>query len=126
MAGSPGGQPPRIFLPQSARDLIELYFGTQIRTKQIPSDVTVGTTASQLGTYAHQRTQLIIGNTGSALVVIAFSPSVTVTTGLPLQANTGLSFNWFDDGEMIFDTLYAISGTAGQTVHVIESVLGFA
>ena len=62
--------------PPSARQLIGEYFGVEIRTKDIESDVTVGTTAVLLGSYAHIRTAIVIGNTGSQLVVVAFNPAV--------------------------------------------------
>jgi hypothetical protein len=109
--------------PPSARELIQLYFGRQIRLRIQESDVSVGTTAVKLGSYANTRVQLTIGNTGAALVVVGFNPSVTVSTGLPIQSNTGIVFNWVTDNELVMYDLYAISGTAAQTVHVIESVL---
>jgi hypothetical protein len=109
--------------PPSARELIQLYFGRQIRLRIQESDVSVGTTAIKLGSWANTRVALTIGNTGSALVVVGFNSNVTVTTGLPVQPNTGLTFNWFLDNELVMYDLYAISGSSGQTIHVIESVL---
>lgn len=126
MAGGPQYPIRGDSFPPSARQLIGAFFGVEIRTKDIESDVTVGTTPVQLGSYAHIRTGIVIGNTGSALVVVAFNPAVTITTGLPVQSNTGLVFDWYLDQEMVMHELWAISGTAGQTVHVIERVLGFA
>jgi hypothetical protein len=123
MAGSPDyGQRLYPFVP-SARELIQFYFGSQIRLRVQESDVTVGTTAVKLGSWSNTRVALSIGNTGSALVVVAFNSGVTATTGLPVQSNTGITFNWQFDYELIMSDLYAISGSSGQTVHVIESVL---
>jgi len=109
--------------PPSARELIALYFGRQVRLRIQESDATVGTTAVKLGTFANTRVQITIGNTGTALVVVAFNPSVTTTTGIPVQSNTGIVFNWITDNELVMYDLWAISGSSGQTVHVIESVL---
>ncbi|SRR5258708_13817123 len=109
--------------PPSSRELIGLYFGAQIRLRIQESDVTVGTAAVKLGSWANTRVAITIGNTGSALVVVAFNSGVTATTGIPIQSNTGLTFNWLLDNELVMYDLYAISGSSGQTVHVIESVL---
>ena len=109
--------------PPSARELIQLYFGRQIRLRLQESDVTVGTTATKLGSWGNTRVQITIGNTGTALVVVAFNPGVTSTTGLPIPSNTGIVFNWLTDNELVMYDLWAISGSSGQTVHVIESVL---
>jgi hypothetical protein len=111
------------FRVTNARDLIEVYFGLKIVTRKHETDVTVGTTAVQLGVYANTRTEIIIANTGSALVVFGFHNPPTVTSGIPLPANTWFSLNWFNDNELVMQDIYAISGTAGQTVHVVESVL---
>lgn len=107
----------------SARELIRFYFGLKLDLRIQESDVSVGTTAVRLGNYANTRTAITLGNTGSALVVIGFNSSVTVTTGIPLASNTWFSLGWAIDNELVLQDLYAISGTAGQTVHVVESVL---
>lgn len=107
----------------SARELLEFYYGLKTYLRIYESDVSVGTTAVKLGTYANTRIAITLGNTGSALVVFGYNSGVTVTTGLPLPSNTGVGLNWLIDNELVMQDIYAISGSSGQTVHVVESVL---
>jgi hypothetical protein len=110
-------------VPTSARDVITAFFGQRIITRKHETDVTVGTTSVQLGVYANTRTEIIIGNTGSATVVISFHNPVTATTGIPITSGSWFSLNWFNDNELVMQDIYAISASSGQTVHVVESVL---
>ncbi len=110
-------------VPTSARDIITAFFGQRIITRKHETDVTVGTTSVQLGVYANTRTEIIIGNTGSATVVISFHSPVTATTGIPIASGAWFSLNWFNDNELVMQDIYAISASSGQTVHVVESVL---
>lgn len=109
--------------PLSARDVIAAYFGFQIRVFPRETTATVGTTAVQVTKHANQRVAVTFGNNGSNLIVVGFSPNVTTTNGYPVAPNSFLSFTWFLDGELTLYDFWAISGTAGQTLYVVQSIL---
>src|SRR5882724_4445490 len=98
----------------SARGLIESYFGSQIRLAFKETSLSVGTSAIAAGTQANQRVAITFGNCGSNLIVVGLSSGVTATSGFPVAANGFLSFNWFLDGELATANFYAISGAASQ------------
>lgn len=108
---------------RSVRDLVTFFYGKPVPIVPRENDYTVGTSAVPIGAWPQTRVGLAIGNTGSATVVIGFSAGVTATTGLPIPSGQGLYFSWFSDGELLLFPMYAISATAGQTVHTVESVL---
>lgn len=107
----------------TARELIEIYFGSKIQIKAQESDVTVGTSVVKLGSYANIRTGIIISNSGSNVVALGFNNAVSATTGIQLAAGGTLSLTWLADGELATNDLWAISTASGNGVHVIESVL---
>lgn len=107
----------------TARELIEIYFGTKVLTRVVESDVSVGTSVVQLGKNANVRTGVALCNTGAAAVAVAFNNGVTVTTGIILVTNQSMFFNWLTDGETVSQDLWAISSGSGNGVHVIEYVL---
>ena len=109
--------------PISARDLISLYFGTQIRLQPKETTLTVGTTAVAAGALGNQRVAITFGNCGSNLIVVGFSAGVTATSGYPVAPSGFLSFTWFLDGELVLWDFWAISGTASQTLYVCQSIL---
>jgi hypothetical protein len=76
-------------------------------------NVTVGTTAVQLtGQYGGA---IGIFNNGAAAIFLGFDANVTTANGFPVPAGSGFSIN----SEANQNTLWAISGTAGQDVRVI-------
>lgn len=107
----------------TARELIELYYGTKIAIRVVESDVTVGTSVVQLGKNANIRTGIALCNTGGAAVAVGFNNGVTVTTGIILVTNQSMYLNWQADGEAVSQDLWAISSASGNGVHVIEYVL---
>jgi len=107
----------------SARSLIAFYFGAGIHLQPKETTLTVGTTAVAAGTLANQRVAVTFGNCGSNLIVVGFSAGVTATSGYPVAPSGFISFTWFLDGELVMRDFYAISGTAGQTLYICESVL---
>ena len=109
--------------PLSARDLIALYFGTQIRLQPFETTLTVGTTSVQAGKLSNQRVAVTFSNPGSNLITVGFSPAVTSTSGYVVPSNGFLSFTWFLDGELVMRDFWAISGTASQTLYIAESVM---
>lgn len=103
-----------------ARQLIEIYFGTKIVSIPRESDVTVGTTAVKLGTHANTRIAVALSNSGAAAIAVGFSNAVTSTTGIIVASNGFLFMNWREDQETVNSDLWAISGSAGNGVHVVE------
>lgn len=103
-----------------ARQLIEFYFGTRITTVPRESDVTVGTTAVKLGTRANTRIAVAISNSGGAAIAVGFSNAVTSTTGIIVISNGFMFLNWREDQETVNSDLWAVSGSAGNGVHVVE------
>ena len=107
----------------SARGLIESYFGNQIRLGFKETTLTVGTSAIAAGTQANQRVAVTFANCGGALIVVGLSSGVTATSGFPVPSNGFLTFNWFIDGELAIRDFFAISGSASQTLYICESIL---
>jgi hypothetical protein len=108
---------------RDARELIEFYFGKPIVTRPQESDVTVGTTAVKLGSFADTRTAIQISNGGSATIALGFSNGVTAATGIQVAAGGFAQLSWLDDQDLINVDIWAISAMAGNGVHVVESVL---
>lgn len=104
------------------RTLIELFFGTQIRTAPREADVSVGATAVLIGANARTRTAVGIGNNGTANVQWSFQPGVTATTGMPLPPGQSIFFGWYLDNENVSYDLYVISSSGTNSVHVVEYV----
>jgi hypothetical protein len=109
--------------PVSARDLIALYYGSQIRLQPFETTLTVGTSSVQAGKLSNQRVAVTFSNPGANLIVVGLSAGVTATSGYVVPANGFLSFTWLLDGELVMRDFWAISGTASQTLYVAESVL---
>lgn len=109
--------------PLSARDLISLYFGTQIRLQPFETTLTVGTTSVQAGKLSNQRVAITFSNPGSNLITVGLSAGVTSTSGYVVPSNGFLSFTWFLDGELVMRDFWAISGSASQTLYIAESVM---
>lgn len=85
------------------------------------TSATVGTTASRIVLNNPRRVKLTLLNLGASDVYVGFDSSVTTSSGLKLVASTGtLESNASDDGEEVLVELWAISGTAGQTVMISE------
>lgn len=106
-----------------ARELIEIFYGAKVATRPQESDTTVGTTVVKLGSYANTRTAVQIFNNGAAAIAVGFSNQVTASTGIPVQSNGFLQITWREDLELVNSDLWAISLSAGNSVHVVESVL---
>jgi hypothetical protein len=78
------------------------------------SNKTVGTSAAVLVAASGDRVGLHVYNLGSVLIYVGKDSSVSSTNGYPIAASTEKVFlDWTD-------AVYAISGTAGQDVRVIE------
>src|SRR5690242_9158625 len=100
-----------VLVPQSARDLIAGYYGFEINLRPQESTVTVGTSAVQVGKFARQRVAVTFSNPGAAAILIGFSPGVTTTNGLTIGAGAFVSYTWSNDGELVMQDFWAISGS---------------
>lgn len=123
-----GGNPQHIRLsekgaPLSARDLIGLYFGTEIRLQPFETTLTVGTTSVQAGKLSNQRVAITFSNPGTNIITVGLSPGVSATSGYTVPVGGFISFTWFLDGELVMRDFWAISGTASQTLYIAESVM---
>lgn len=107
----------------SARDLISLYFGTQIRLQPFETTLTVGTTSVQAGKLSNQRVAISFSNCGTTAIVVGLSAGVTSSSGFIIPGPGFLSFTWFLDGELVMRDFYAISSASGQTLYICESVM---
>ena len=118
MAGWPEGLPNMT----SAEDIIRAVYGRQIINHPVTSSYTVGTTATALGSGRGQRSAYIICNTGTVNVAIAFSDSVTITTGILLLQGGTLQVDCYYDQQVIYRTPWAIGAGAGATLFMVETV----
>ena len=105
------------------RDLLWHYYGLQLRTRPRESDVTVGTTAVQLGQFTRSRLNIYISNNGANAIFIGFSSSVAVNQGIQVPANGFTSLTWIPDNELVMQDMFAISSVGGNAVHVVETVV---
>lgn len=123
MSGAPI---PSIALPTSARDLIGLYFGVEIRIQHRESTPVATTTAAVIGQWARVRTEVSVCNNGTVNVALAFSSATVATAGYILQAGQTVTFTWLIDNELVLHDLWALASSGSQQLYVIESVLSGA
>jgi hypothetical protein len=109
--------------PQSARELIELYYGRQIRARIQESSPTATTTPAIIGSWAQVRVEVIVSNTGSNPVNLTFGTVAAGTTGVQLSSGAWFSFSWRDDGELVMWPIYAAATTGTSQLYVCEYVL---
>ena len=114
---------PDYYTPQSTRDLLEEVYGACIELRPNETVVTVGTTAAGVGKFARQRVAVLFCNNGTAAIYLGYSSSVSTTQGIQLAPGQSVSFMWPWDGELVMQDYWAISGSASQSLYVLESVL---
>jgi hypothetical protein len=112
--------------PRSTRDLVAWWFETQIRIVPEETTYTVGTTVVAVGKYANTRTEIIFGNPGTVPIWVGFSAAGIATAGIVIPVQGFLSFDWYNDNELVMRDFFALSNTASQTLYVCESVLSLA
>ena len=108
---------------QTCRDLLFAEYGDELVCNFLETDVTVGTTVVQLARGNGRRIWLTMTNWGAAAISLSVNPAVTATTGLIIPPNGYLNFSWRADADLSTAQIYAISGGAGNSVHVSEQVL---
>ena len=82
---------------------------------------TVGTSPSRIVTNNPRRVYYVLSNLSSSDIYLAFTSSVSTTSGLKLVAGTGIAeVNASDHGEEVVSEVWAVSSAAAQTVMVLE------
>lgn len=102
------------------RDLLAAYVGDGLHTDALEADFTVGTSAVRIAQPNARRTEIIITNWGAAAIAVGLTNGVTATTGWIVGASAWISLVWFPDLDLASAELWAISGGAGNAVHVLE------
>lgn len=105
------------------RDLLALYFQYSLPVDQFPSDVTVGTAATLIVKANARRVKFRLANNGTDIVALGYDPSVTFSTGIPLPPGQVIEFDWQTDYEEVTRQIWGISATAGNSVHVTETIM---
>jgi len=92
-------------------------------TQIVETLVTVDTTAIKLIGNNPRRVAWTASNRGSSDCAVSFAQDVTTGNGFILAASGGTIESYVDeDGETVSAALYAVSGSAGQTVRIVETV----
>jgi hypothetical protein len=108
---------------QSVRQLIALSFDSEIRIYPRESNPSVGTTVIPIGTYSNVRVAVTVSNPGSNSVYLGYSGAISTTFGFELAAHAWLSWNWYLDGEIVMQQLFAVAAGSGNKLYVVESAL---
>lgn len=104
-------------------DALAREFGVSTEPRVNPETGTVGTSVVKVAGNNPNRFALAVINLGTAAVFVAPDRAVSAARGFRLDPNGGsLSLLWRDDGHLVGWEWFAVSGTAGQDVFVIESV----
>lgn len=105
----------------AAAEITARRFGGPTQIQE--ADVTIGTSAAAIFGNNPRRVAWTITNRGSADVNVSFQQSVVAGGGFVLAASGGSIESYVDeDGETVAAALYGISGSAGQTVRVVQTV----
>jgi len=104
----------------TARDFLASLYGDEMVSSIDETDVTVGTSAILIAKRNGACIELIITNNGAAAIFVSSKVGVAANTGIQLAAGGTLSFDARTDFDLASCDLFAISGTAGQAVHVIS------
>lgn len=110
-------------MAHNVRALLVELFGDSVATDDNPSDVTVGTAATQLLAYNARRVRAELTNLGGASVIIGRDFSVTATKGIQIAPGETLVLDWQEDLEDVTRQWVGISAVAGNSVHVHEVIL---
>ena len=107
----------------SARDLLESYYGSRLVSNLQEHDYTVGTSAVRIAVQDPAVTERIITNNGSASIFVSSLPGVAVNAGIVVGPGASINPEVLTDRDLAFCDLWAISGSAGNAVHVISTQL---
>lgn len=110
-------------MAHNVRDLEGIWFHYSLPNDQFPSDKTVGITAVRLVQANARRLKVRYANNGTDIVALGYDASVTTNTGLPVPPGQIAEFDWQDDYEEVTREFWAISATAGNSVHITEHIM---
>lgn len=100
------------------------WFGDELPTDFLDSNVTVGLTAIQLVPNNARRIVLRMSNNGNAVIAVGRDPTVTIATAVVLIAPSQvLLMNVLLDLTDVTRTWWGISSAAGTALHVLEDVM---
>ena len=105
------------------RELLLAEYGSELQTRITESDVTIGTSATQLVAGNGARIWLSIQNAGAATIYVSTLSSLAVSQGIIVNAGGYLTVTWKNDNDLPTVALYAVSGSSGNSVHVIQQIL---
>jgi hypothetical protein len=104
---------------QTARDLLMQRYGDRLVSSIDETDVTVGTSVAWIAKRSGACIERIVSNCGAATIYVSGKSGVAANTGIPLAAGATLSLQAIVDFDLASCDLYAISGSAGNAVHII-------
>lgn len=95
---------------------------SKLRTRSVPSIVTVDTSDTQIVNSNPNRVEVIIANNGSNEIHIDIDNSVSTSSGLRLAAGGIMSITKAFDGELVTRHLIGIATGASSSVRVFEII----
>ena len=110
-------------MANDARALLSDWYGCRLESNLPEADFTVGTTAIRIAQQDPAVIARTISNNGSAAIFISSRSAVAVNAGFMLAPGNVASLTVLEDFDLAFCDLFAISGSAGNAVHVISTQL---
>lgn len=119
----PGLQDELRHIPRSAlTEFLWKQWGLQ--THPEVAATTVGVAATRILRNNPNRINWTVVNHSGSIVYLGFSPEISVGSGFYLSPSGGtIQAKALDDGALVIDEIWAISGVAGLSVAVIETVI---
>ena len=105
--------------PTTVGDLLALHYGVP-NAIIVHRQVTVGTSPTQLTVDDSSRFADVFADLGTSSCTLAHSPSVSSTFGFPLAISGVITEEWRDDMTLPTYTMWAVCGSASQTIDVVE------
>ena len=107
----------------NARELLADWYGDELVSNIIETDVTVGTTAILIAARDGAVIARLITNNGAATIFVSSKAGVAANTGIAVGVGNTLVLQALDDFDLASCDLFAISGGAGNAVHVVSTQL---
>lgn len=94
-------------------------------TTRRQSKATVGTSVSRIIGISPNRISLLITNNSDTVVYVGYDSEVSTTNGIPLSAAGGsLELKIDYEGEAVTGDFWAVCGSAGKVITLLETVIG--
>ena len=107
----------------TARELLANWYGDELVSNILETDVTVGTAPILIAARAGAVIERVISNNGAATIFVSSKAGVAANTGIALGSGNTLSFQALSDFDLASCDLFAISAGTGNAVHVISTQL---